>query len=155
VAEKRLVISIFESETEADEAATEVRRARAAPDASIGVLVLDSDGKLKTHKVGATSGAKGMVIGAVVALLGPVGLGVGMLGGGALGLLHHKSVGLEDADRERVAGALHDGKAAVAVLAEPRELVAVESILVDRGGETDTHELDDAALREAVESAGD
>jgi hypothetical protein len=155
VADKRLVISIFDTEADADRAAADLREARAAPDDAMAILVLDAKGKLKTHKVGATSGAKGMVIGAVVALLGPVGLGVGMLGGGVLGLLHHKGLGLEDADRDRVAAALRDGKAAVAVLAEPRELVAVESILVDRGGDTDTRELDEAALREAVESAGD
>ena len=40
------------------------------------------------------------------------------------------------------------------MLAEPDELVAVESILVGQGGETDTHELDEAVLREAVDSAG-
>jgi hypothetical protein len=39
------------------------------------------------------------------------------------------------------------------VLADPEELVAVESILVGRGGETEAHELDEAALREAAESA--
>ena len=40
------------------------------------------------------------------------------------------------------------------MLAEPDELVAVESILVERGGETEAHELNEAILREAIESAG-
>jgi CheY-like chemotaxis protein len=57
-------------------------------------------------------------------------------------------------DRERLGAALRDGKAAVGVLADPDELVAVESILVGLGGETEAHELDAAVLREAAESAG-
>ena len=154
VADKRLVISIFGSETEADGAAAALRQAGAVVGDAIGVLVLDERGELKTHKVGATSGGKGAAAGAVLGLLGPIGLGVGAAGGALLGKLHHKDLGLDDADRERIGSALRGGKAAVAVLAEPDELVAVESILVGQGGETDTHELDEAVLREAVDSAG-
>ena len=40
------------------------------------------------------------------------------------------------------------------MLADPEELVPVESILVDLGGDTNAHELDEAALREAADSAG-
>ena len=154
VADKRLVISIFGSETEADGAAAALRQAGAVVGDAIGVLVLDERGELKTHKVGATSGGKGAAAGAVLGLLGPIGLGVGAAGGALLGKLHHKDLGLDDADRERIGAALHGGKAAVAVLAEPAQLVAVESLLVGQGGETDTHELDEAVLREAVDSAG-
>jgi uncharacterized membrane protein len=152
VAEKRLVISIFDAEGDADEAAAALRHAGAVVDDAIGVLVLDERGELKTHKVGATSGGKGAAAGAVLALLGPIGLGVGAVGGALLGKLHHKDLGLDDADRERLGAALRGGKAAVGVLAEPDELVAVESILVDRGGETEAHELNEAALREAAEA---
>jgi hypothetical protein len=74
-------------------------------------------------------------------------------GGALLGKLHHKDLGLDDADRERLGAALRGGRAAVGVLAAPDELVAVESILVGHGGETEAHELDEAALREAAESA--
>ena len=154
VADKKLVIAVFETEADADSAAAAVRESHATLDDAIGVLVLDEHGKLKTHKIGASSGGKGMAAGAVLALLGPVGIGVGVIGGGLLGKLHHKSLGLDDADRERLAAALHGGKAAVGVLADPEELIPVESILVDRGGETKAHELDEAALREAVDSAG-
>src|SRR6478609_3406455 len=74
--------------------------------------------------------------------------------GAVLGKLHHKGLGLDDAERERIGAALQDGKAAVGVLADPEELIAVESILVDLGGDTNAHELDEAALREAADSAG-
>jgi uncharacterized membrane protein len=154
MAQKRLVISIFDTEADADRAAAAVRDARTVLDDAIGVLVLDERGELKTHKVGATSGGKGATAGAVLGLLGPIGLGVGVVGGALLGQLHHKDLGLEDADRERLGAALRGGKAAVGVLAEPDELVAVESILVESGGETEAHELNEAILREAIESAG-
>ena len=154
MADKRLVIAIFDAEADADEAAAALQQAGAVVDDAIGVLALDEDGELKTNKVGATSGGKGAAAGAVIGLLGPIGFGVGVVGGALLGKLHHKDLGLEDDDRERLGAALRGGKAAVGVLAEPDELVAVESILVGRGGETEAHELDEAVLREAADSAG-
>jgi hypothetical protein len=153
MAEKRLVISVFDAEADAHAAAAALKDARVSVDDAVAVLVVDENGELKTHKTGTTSGGKGMAAGAVLGLLGPVGLGIGVLGGGLVGKLHHKNLGLDDASRERIGAALRGGKAAVGVLASPDELVAVESILVGRGGETDAHELDEAALREAAESA--
>ena len=70
-----------------------------------------------------------------------------------MGKLHHKDLGLDDADRERLGAALRGGRAAVGVLADPDELVAVESLLIGRGSETEAHEFDEAVLREAAESA--
>ena len=154
MAEKRLVISIFDAEADADEAAAALRQAGAVVDDAIGVLVLDERGELKTHKVGATSGGKGAAAGAVLGLLGPIGLGVGVAGGALLGKLHHKDLGLDDADRERLGAALRGGKAAVGVLADPDELVARGVHSRRPGGETEAHELNEAALREAADSAG-
>jgi uncharacterized membrane protein len=153
VDDKRLVIAIFDAEAAADEAAESLQRVGAAADDAIAVLVLDKDGDLKTHKVGATSGGKGAAAGLVLGLLGPVGIGVGAAGGALLGKLHHKDLGLDDADRERLSAALRGGKAAIGVLADQDELVAVESILVGRGGVTEAHELDEAKLRDVAESS--
>ena len=153
MAEKKLVISIFDAEAEADAAAAMLRDTRAAVYDAVGVLVLDDRGKLKTHKVGATSVGKGAAAGAVLGLLGPIGFGVGAVGGALVGKLHHKDLGLDDADRERLGAALRDGRAAVGVLADPDEVIAVQSLLIDRGGETEAHEFDAAKLREAAESA--
>jgi uncharacterized membrane protein len=153
VADTKLIISIFDAEADADEAVEMLRRTRAIGDDTIGVLVLDKHGELKTHKIGATSGVKGATAGGVLGLLGPIGFGVGVAGGTLLGKLHHKDLGLDDADRERLGAALRGGRAAVGVLARADEIVAVESLLVGRGGETEAHELDEAALREAAESA--
>src|SRR4051812_39999351 len=108
--DKRLVIAIFDAEADARAAAAAIKDTGAAVDDAIGVFVLDEHGELKTHKVGATSGVKGAAAGAVLSLLGPVGLGIGLGGGALLGKLHHKSLGLEDADRERLGAALRGGK---------------------------------------------
>jgi len=154
VADKRLVISIFDAEADADAAAAALRATGVIDNDAVGILVLDESGELKTHKVGSTSGGKGAAAGAVLGLLGPIGLGVGVAGGALLGHLHHKSLGLEDADRDRLGIALRGGKAAVGVLADPDELVAIESILVDRGGETNAHAFDAAVLRDVTDGAG-
>jgi len=154
MADKRLVIALFDAEPTAIQAANSLKASGAVLDDAIAVLVVDEKGELKTHKVGATSGGKGAAAGLVLGLLGPVGLGVGVVGGALLGKLHHKDLGLNDADRERLSAALRGGKSAVGVLADPDELVAVESILIDAGGTTESHEFEDAVLREAAESAG-
>ena len=116
--------------------------------------MLDERGKLKTHKVGATSGGKGLVAGGVLGLLGPIGFGLGAAGGALLGKLHHKDLGLDDSDRERLGAALRGGRAAVGVLAAPDELVAVESILVGRGGETEAHDIDEAGTTRGLRKRG-
>ena len=91
MADKRLVISIFGSETEADGAAAALRAGGRGRRRRDGVyIVLDERGELKTHKVGATSGGKGAAAGAVLGLLGPIGLGVGAAGGALLGKLHQQ-----------------------------------------------------------------
>jgi uncharacterized membrane protein len=112
VGEKRLVISSFDAEADADEAAAALQRTGAVVDDAIGVLALDRHGELKTNKVGATSGGKGAAAGGLLGLLGPIGFGVGAVGGALLGKLHHKDLGLDDADRERLGAALRGGRAA-------------------------------------------
>src|SRR3954463_12025372 len=77
VADKRLVIAIFETEAAADEAGERLKVTRVVAGAAIAALVLDQRGELKTNKIGATSGGKGAAAGLVLGLLGPVGLGVG------------------------------------------------------------------------------
>ena len=151
--QKQLIISIFETEEGAYGAAKVLKDTGASVDDAMGVLTLDKRGDISTHKVGATSGGVGLAAGSVLALLGPVGLGVGAIGGAVVGKLHHKHLGLTDADSQRLREALIDGGAALGVLAEQREVVPIESLLIDQGGETNTHAYDEAVLREAVEGA--
>ena len=120
---------------------------------AIGVLVLDEKGKIKADKVGKRSMGKGTGIGAAVALVTPVGLAAGLIGGGLLGTLHHKNLGLGEADRDRIGRELEGGKAALGVLAPVPEASIVASKLTDMGGTTEAHEVSDEALEEARTAA--
>ena len=111
-----VVLAIFSNEASADVAAADLKESGAAEGDAIGVLVLDEKGELKADKVGKRSAGKGAGIGAVAALVTPVGLVAGLVGGGLLGSLHHKNLGLDKADRARLGSELEGGKAAVGVL---------------------------------------
>ena len=150
---KTVVLAIFKEEASAETAAEVLKESGLAKKDAIGVLVLDEKGKLKADKVGKRSWGKGAGIGAVVALVTPVGLAAGLIGGGLLGALHHKNLGLDEADRERIRAELEGGKAAVAVLAPVSEETAVAGKLTELGGETETHAVSDEAVEEAQTAA--
>lgn len=146
---KTVVLAIFSNEAAADTAAASLKDSGVAKRDAIGVLVLDEKGKIKTEKVGKRSMGKGAGIGVALALVTPVGLGAGLIGGGLLGALHHKNLGLGEADRDRIGRELEGGKAAVGVLAPVSETSVVASKLTDLGGVTEAHELSDEVLEEA------
>ena len=153
MANHTVVIAIFNDEESADAAATSLKDSGAAKGDAIGVLVLDEDGNLKAEKVGKRSWGKGAGIGAVVALVTPVGLAAGLIGGGLLGALHHKNLGLDEADRERISSELQGGKAAVGVLAPVSEATVVADKLTELGGTSETHPVSDEAVEEAQAAA--
>ena len=150
---KTVVLAIFNDEASADMAAASLKGSGVAKGDAIGVLVLDEKGKIKADKVGKRSMGKGTGIGAAVALVTPVGLAAGLIGGGLLGTLHHKNLGLGEADRDRIGRELEGGKAAVGVLAPVPEASIVASKLTDLGGTTEAHEVSDEALEEARTAA--
>ena len=153
MANHTLVIAIFDDEESADAAVASLKDSGVAKKDAIGVLVLDEEGKLKADKAGKRSWGKGAGIGAVVALVTPVGLAAGLLGGGLLGGLHHKNLGLDDAERERISSELKGGKAAVGVLAPVSEASAVADKLAELGGTSETHPVSDEAVEEAQTAA--
>jgi hypothetical protein len=153
MANHTVVIAIFSDEGSADQAAKLLKDSGAAKGDAIGVLVLDEDGNLKAEKVGKRSWGKGAGIGAVVALATPVGLAAGLIGGGLLGALHHKNLGLDEADRDRLSSELEGGKAAVGVLAPASEATLVASRLTELGGTSETHTVSDEAVEEAQTAA--
>jgi len=153
MANHTVVIAIFNDEESADAAATSLKDSGAAKGDAIGVLVLDENGNLKAEKVGKRSWGKGAGIGAVVALVTPVGLAAGLIGGGLLGALHHKNLGLDEADRERISSELEGGKAAVGVLAPVSEAAVVADKLSELGGASETHPVSDEAVEEAQTAA--
>jgi uncharacterized membrane protein len=150
MADRQLVLAVFPDEPAADNAAVALKDSGIADGDAIGILVLDSHGKLKQDKVGARSTGKGAAVGGVLFLLGPAVLGVGVLGGTAAGALHHKGLGLTDADKARLTVELTDGKAAVGVLAHSDTAPAVSDRLTQLGGTAGTHQLTDEALDAAA-----
>jgi hypothetical protein len=117
------------------------------------VLVLNEKGEVKTEKLGKRSVGKGTGIGAALALILPVGLGVGIIAGAGLGALHHKGLGLDKADRERLGAELGAGKAAVGVLTPASEADAVKAKLAELGGAAESHTVTDEDLEEANAAA--
>jgi hypothetical protein len=150
---KMVVLAIFNDEASADAAAASVKDSGVAKGDAIGVLVLNEMGELKADKVGKRSWGKGAGIGAVVALVTPVGLAAGLIGGGLLGALHHKNLGLDEADRDRIRSELQGGKAAVGVLAPVSEATVVADKLTELGGTAETHPVSDEAVEEAQAAA--
>lgn len=137
MSDKQVVLAIFADEAAADAAVeslkTWAKDSHEKLDA-IGVLVLDTDGKVKDHKLGKHTVGKGSGIGLVLALATPVGLAAGVLAGGVAGTVHANGLGLTDDNREELGLALTDGKAAVGVLADLHEADALFTELTQLGG---------------------
>jgi hypothetical protein len=158
MASKQLVLAIFASEGEADAAADALKVWGDSTDGiklkSTGILVVDENGKLKTDKVGRRSTGKGAGIGVILAMATPIGLAAGLIGGAALGALHHKGLGVTQEDRDRLGSELTGGKAAVGTVVDSSEAEAVSAKLAELGGTPESHEIDDAALAD-VDAAAD
>ncbi len=150
MSDKQLILAVFPDELAADNAAMALKDTGLANGDAIGILVLDEDGKLKADKVGARSTGKGAAIGGVLLLLGPAGVGVGILGGAAAGALHHKNLGLTDADKARLTDELTSGKAAVGVMSHIDTAPAISDQLTELGGVPEAHELTDEGVQAAT-----
>ena len=159
MAETRLVLGIFADEAAADAAVESLKSWDQVSDevklGAIGVLVVDEDGQIKEHKLGARSTKKGAGIGVVLAVVAPPTLLVGLVGGGLLGRFHHKGLGLTQEDRERIRAALGAGKAAVGVLAPVAEAGTISAKLTELGGSAETHDVTDEALEAVVAAVPD
>jgi hypothetical protein len=157
MAEKTLVLGIFADEAAADAAVATLKGWDKASEevklGAIGVLVIDDKGQLKEHKLGQRSTKKGAGIGLVLAVIAPPTLLVGLVGGGVLGGLHKKGLGLSDGDRERLGAELAGGKAAVGVLAPSGEASLISDKLTELGGMPEVHDVTDEALAEVAAAA--
>jgi hypothetical protein len=149
MANRQLVLAVFPDEIAADSAALALKESGIADGDAVGILALDAAGKLKQDKVGAHSTGKGAAIGGVMAVLGPALLGPAVLVGAAAGALHHKNLGLSDADKARLSVELNAGKAAVGVMAHFDTAPAISDRLTQLGGAPERHELTDEALQAA------
>jgi hypothetical protein len=152
LSDKNVVLAIFKDEPSADSAVAQLKSWDKSDDrvklGAMGVLALDDNGNLKTHKMGSRSIAKGGGIGLVLALMTPVGAGA-VVGGGLLGALHKKGLGLNEKDKDRIGAKLFDGKAAVGVLAKDDQAKLIADKLTELGGEPEVHAVSDEALKQA------
>jgi len=151
---KQVVLAIFPDEARADAAVESLKAWDGIDEAvrldAVGVLVLDSNGRVKAHKVGSRSTIKGAGIGVALAMLTPVGLAAGLVGGAVAGALHHKQLGLPEIADTQLETDLAAGKAAVGVLADPHEIPAVSAKLAELGGTPEVLDLDAAAMAQAA-----
>ncbi len=154
MSKKSVVLATFDNESAADSAVQSIKDWDKTNDMvkvnAMGVLVLDEHGDVKTHKMGRRSAGKGAGIGVVLAMLTPVGFAAGVVGGGLLGALHHKGLGITEDDRDRIATELENGKAAVGVLANVDQGPAIAMKMQELGGKPEVHGVTDAALDEAA-----
>jgi hypothetical protein len=157
MADNQVVLGIFADEAAADAAVESLKAWDKASDdvklGAIGVLVIDNNGALKTHKMGQRSTKKGAGIGLVLAIVAPPTLLAGVVGGGVLGAFHHKGLGLTDEDSARIGTELIGGKAAVGVLVPTDEAGAVAGKLTELGGDVEAHDVSDEALEAVAEAA--
>jgi hypothetical protein len=150
MADRHLVLAVFPDELAADSAAADLKQSGIADGEAIGILVLDADGKLKQDKVGAHSTGKGAAIGGVIGVFGAAFLGPAVVTGMAVGALHHKNLGLSDADKARLSNELSAGKAAVGVMAPFDTAPAISDRLTQLGGTPEQYELTEEALQAAA-----
>ena len=157
MSDKEVVVAIFNDEAAADAAVVSLKAWDKADDDiklnAIGVLVLDDKGKVKTHKLGRRSVGKGAGIGVVLAIIAPPTLLAGILGGGVLGALHHKGLGLKAEERDRIAAQLAEGKAAVGVLAADVQATDISSKLAELGGVPEVYTVTEEVVAEVDEVA--
>ena len=153
MAHRQLVLAVFPDEAAADSAAAALKDSGIVDGDAIGILALDENGKLKQDKVGAHSTGKGAAIGGVIAVFSTAIMGPAVVAGMAVGALHHKNLGLSDADKARLTVELNAGKAAVGVMAHFDTAPAVSDRLAQLGGTPERYDLTDEAL-EAAEATG-
>jgi uncharacterized membrane protein len=158
MAKSQLVLAFFENEAAADAAVESLKKwGKAGKEIkrdAVSVLVKDEQGKIKEHKLGKRRTKTGALAGALVGVLsGGVTLVGGAIVGGILGAFFHKGLGLSKDDLARIDGELTRGKAAVVILAKPKEVADVTAKLTKLGGTTEAHKVSDEAIEQAVNAA--
>jgi|CXWK01.1.fsa_nt_gi uncharacterized membrane protein len=159
MSKKQLVLVYFGNEGAADEAVNAVKQWDKATKeiklGAIGILVKDKDGKVKTHKVGKRNTGVGAILGVIAAVLsGGISLLGGIVGGGVIGALFHKGLGISKDQMAKIDGYLNDGKAAVGVLVKADEVEAVTAKLTELGGmAAESYEVSEEVVDEAVAAA--
>jgi uncharacterized membrane protein len=178
----RLVVGYYANKAAAEAAAEDIKDwDRWDDDIKLGamaILTIDpGSGKLHADEIGERSTKRGALWGtAIGAGLGLLtagialipGIIIGAAAGAGLGALNHKSVGMSDADRDRLVDSLKQGGAALAIMCDDFEIEPVQARIVEEGGNVEYYTVPDetadvitkaaeaqAAASEAIDSAVD
>jgi uncharacterized membrane protein len=160
------IIATFNTSGQAEQAANDLLDwAKTNPDinlSAIGIISKNNRGELKTRNWGERNtgkGAKiGMGIGVLAAVLSggltliPTAIG-GAIAGAAAGALSHKALGLTDTEKNQLNSDLDRGCAAILVMCDDSEVIAITDYLVLEGGRTLSHPIDSAGLESAPQVA--
>ena len=143
---KQLVIGVFPTLESAESAIKNLQEGASDYSdmhvGSIGILVLDENGKLKEIKRGQRMGGRGATIGLAVAALTPIGLIAGLAGGAALGHFRQQGPKFSADDQALLASRLDGGKAAVGVLVQAAQADLMADVMSGLGGTVQSHEVE-------------
>ncbi len=159
MSKKQLVLVYYGNEGAADEAVESLKQWDKASKeiklGAIGILAKDQKGIVKTQKVGKRNTGVGALLGAIAAVLsGGLSLVGGVVGGGIIGALFHKGLGISKEEMAKIDGHLNDGKAAVGVLVKADEVAAVTAKMTELGGmASESFEVSDEVVEEVVAAA--
>jgi uncharacterized membrane protein len=163
---QQLVIALYETESAARQAAAALKQWDKANDdvkaGAVGVLMADGKGGIKQDLMGPRATGKGAAIGAILGVIAAIptgGLSLlggvlgGGVGGGVVGAFFHKHLGIDDAERERLAKEIAGGCAAVGVLAIPEEAGAFAAKLRELGGRPESYAVTEEGVAKAAAAA--
>ena len=95
-------------------------------------------------------GAATGILSGGVTLIG--GAAAGLVGGTVMGALFHKSLGLTDADKERLELHLQDGGAALVIMADEHEVEPTKAELARLGGRVEDYLVPEETMAQVEES---
>ncbi len=164
-----VVLAYYHNEDAAEFAAQELKKwDKANKDIKLGaiaIVTLDpKSGNIEANEVGQRKTKKGALwgtsLGAVAGLMtGGLALIPAMLlgatGGGAVGAMFHKKIGMTDEDREHLAAQLRSGSVAVVVTADDFEVESTQAELARTGGTVSSYVIPEetqAEISEAIEA---
>jgi uncharacterized membrane protein len=168
-AAERAVTAYFDSAAQAEQAAQDLMRWDQANDdiklGALGVLTKSAEGKVETKNYSSRNTGKGAKIGLGLGALAAVFSGgltliptaiAGAAGGGLVGSLSKKGLGLSDDDLQQLSAQLDGGHAALLVLCDEPEVEATAAQLAASGGTVrrPAAAVSPEALQEAAQAAG-
>jgi uncharacterized membrane protein len=166
------VIAVFDDATQAEQAAHDLIGWDKANDdirlGAIGLLTRKSGewgaAEVETRNFSSRNTGKGAKVGMGLGVLAAALSGgltliptaiAGAIGGGAVGSLSHKGLGVSDEELQLLAKDLDGGRAALLVMCDEGEVSATTEYLRAAGGRPQSHPINAADLQAAAEHAGD